>query len=132
MTIKIEYQPDRHLLISIYTNPLDPYHDVQGVVDAVNAHYSPTGPMLYIISDVTELTINFSDLVVGLANATTRADRWHVGAPNSTTSIVGSGEMVALGASSVSQDQYGGAEVLMFATLDEAIAAVDEHRAKNA
>lgn len=130
MTTKVEYQSDRNLVIATYSNPLDPHNDIRNVVTEVGVRYSTTGPLLYTITDVTQLDITFSDLVVGLANATAHADGWRIGAPNSVTFVVGGGEMVSLTAQSVTQSQYGEAEIRLFESLEEAIAAVDQHRAK--
>jgi hypothetical protein len=79
---------------------------------------------LYLIIDVTNVKINFSDLITGMA-ALTKSNRAVFKHPNiKQIIVVTTSDMLALGAKALKQVQYGGLESQVFPTFDEALAYV--------
>ncbi|MFP4321322.1 MAG: hypothetical protein ACLFTK_02610 [Anaerolineales bacterium] len=129
MPVDIQVHEEENIIIATYTGHVDAYQDVPPVMEAVSRHYEPNGRKVYYISDFREADIDFSGVVVGMAEGTRPVEgRWYVGAPNSETILVGTHAMLKLVQDSIKTDQYGNVELPMFKTLDEALAHVRQGR----
>lgn len=79
---------------------------------------------LYLVIDVTELKISFSDMVGGMATLT-KGEMAVFKHPNLKQIVaVTTSDMIALGAKALGQSQYGEVMAKTFPTLDEALAYV--------
>lgn len=120
MPIEVTREADRNIVIATYSDPFSP-EDVVKTMAETTKHYDPNGEKLYSVSDTTQLNLSFSDLVVALASATTHADGWRIGAPNSVTIFVGSADLLLMGREALKQEQYGAVQVELFEDLVTAL-----------
>lgn len=101
------------------TLPDDHRQEMQKMFDAVNKLIGPD-EKVFCITDLTEMKINFSNLVMGMSSIRDKRP----GSPSDprvTSVMVGSGALWSLAASAASQTQYGGVKVKIFSTLEEAV-----------
>lgn len=75
---------------------------------------------VYIIIVTYDMKLNFGDLVQGLAMAT-RGETAIFTDPNVRLRMVGSGGLVELGVKAFEQRQYGGLDVRLYPTLEDAL-----------
>ena len=84
---------------------------------------------VYIIIVTHSISLNFSDLVQGLAMAT-RGETAIFTDPNVCLRLVGSGRLVELGVRAFEQRQYGGLDVRLYPTLGDALEGVHQEMAE--
>lgn len=74
----------------------------------------------YRITDFSAFEMTFSGLIQGMSQEKQRIPG-SVSDPRLRNIFVGTQDMIALGAHSFKQAQYGGLDVMLFATLDDAL-----------
>jgi hypothetical protein len=84
---------------------------------------------VYIIIVTHNISLNFSDLVQGLAMAT-RGETAIFTDSNVCLRLVGSGRLVELGVRAFEQRQYGGLDVRLYPTLEDALEGVHQEMAE--
>ncbi len=83
-----------------------------------------SGQPLYLIIDLTNVKVSFSDIVMSMATLT-KSSRAVLRHPNlKQIVVVTTFELFSLAAKALKQAQYGGLEAQVFPTLDEALAYV--------
>ncbi len=115
--------PNEPIVIVTITPPPDPVSEVGEVARTIATMFrGETGP-IYRINDFTAVNLSFGELVVGLG-LETKGDPGTFTDPRIKTVFVGTSEMVELGAKSMRQEHYGGLDILLFATLEDALAHI--------
>ncbi|NDJ53056.1 MAG: hypothetical protein GYB68_08240 [Chloroflexi bacterium] len=120
MPFTIEKLPHEPIVIVKVTPPFsfatDTRRSVRAVADEIRGLPGP----IYRISDVSEVTIGFMDLVHALAVMSREEEG---GAPDHRLRFifVGDLEILEMARESARQDQYGNVEIHIFAALDEAL-----------
>lgn len=125
MTIAIEKRPTNNILFVTFTDPLDPISEFGQAHEAARSFAEQVSGTFYYVIDARELSVKFSDLVMGLGSLRRfpASDRMEV-------VLIGSGEMVEFAAQAAKQQQYGERTLNVFATPQEAFAFVDGKRSK--
>ncbi len=127
MPVTIEKLPDQPVIVITVTEPFDHFKELPAGFRKFQELAASVQGTIYRIIDVTGWRVPFNAVVDGLA-ADTRGGA--ATDPRVRTVLVGSGEMVELGVKAVKQRQYGGREMALFASMDEALAYVNAELAK--
>ena len=102
--------------------------DIPEIMNAANEALSGIeGNVIYVIADVSQLSLSFGDIVQGLASAFSPSSDVRKVPPydNRVRAIlIGSGTLIRLVAAGGRQDQYGNRQLEVFETLDEALAHI--------
>lgn len=112
-------------ILNTITAPLDVGKDIPEMMGQANAMLKAIdGRVVYVIADVSNLSLSFSDIVQGLASALNPnrdagSVQWYD--PRVRTILIGSGTLLSLVVKSTRQDQYGNRQMELFETLDEAL-----------
>jgi hypothetical protein len=109
-----------HTLLSEYRLGKDTRPAIQEIAEVANKIEEKP---VYIIIVTYELRMNFGDLVQGLAMAT-RGETAIFTDPSVRLRLVGSGGLVELGARAFEQRQYGGLDVRLYPTLEDALEGI--------
>lgn len=114
------------IFIAKFTEPFDVVADGSGVAgklqDALN---NSSGPVYYV-ADMSEVRIQFSDLVIGLAQAYSDKSSPYAN-PRLKTFTVANDELIAIGTKAAAeQEQYGHAAVKLYSSVDAAMQDVRE------
>lgn len=117
MPITYEKLPDEPIAILTYTNPFE--HEAMGPHFAQAAQDAEETAPLYVINDLSQLTVDFGAMMIGMRQASlggpgTAAD------PRTRHVLVSTEDIMQAAAEAMKQDQYGGLEVPIFASLDDA------------
>ncbi len=124
MAVQIDNRIDDAILIIKYENPFNAEADFAAVNPAVAEIGASTTGKFYLINDVSEIDFDFSDLVTGMD-----VFRRLPGGERVVPIGIGSGEMLELAKQAAAQAQYGSrTDAVLFATLDEALAYVEDHK----
>jgi hypothetical protein len=122
MPVKVERMPDAPVIMVIMEGVLavEDLHKIE--VDSVALGKTMKQPIARI-ADMRNLKIDFSQLVILLAEAARGEPRpGSTADPNfKTIALVAPGTLVALGAASLSQEQYGALNIAMVESMDEAL-----------
>lgn len=119
MAFKIEHSDDAPILIATFIAPVETVTDLKGIYAAVQARLATlTEPKLYRITDMSQVEMDFGQLVEGLWAASRpdsplRNDRVH-------TIYVGTSALVKMTREALMQKQYGGLHVDLYDTRAEA------------
>ena len=121
MSIKVEKYPDIHTVLITMQEPLIVPDDAVGALATSAAFKKEQGCHIYRIMDFTQVNLNFSDMMVGMAT-----EKGHEGGlydPDVSTIFIGSGELVELGVEALkNQPHYQGANVAgLVRTREEAL-----------
>lgn len=127
MAQTIKKMPNEPIIVAKFTEPFDVVADTSVVAARLQDALSSGSDNVYYIADMSEIKIQFSDLVSGLAQA--YADKSSpYSNPRLKTFTVARDELIALGAKAAAeQKQYGNAAVQFYASVDEALAEVRQH-----
>ena len=123
MPASVTRVPNEPIVIVTITPPPDPAHEVSKVAHTIATMFrEETGP-IYRVNDFTAVNLSFGELVVGLG-LEAKGDPGTFTDPRIKTIFVGTSDMVELGAKSARQEHYGGLDILLFATLEDALAHI--------
>jgi hypothetical protein len=115
------------------TNPMDPSTELVRMLNELDDLMSRIeGKVVYSIVDASHLTVNFADVVAGLASAFrpgSDAAMPHLFNRRVTPILIGSGALLMLLVKSIRQQQYGRRHMQLFTTLDEALAHISQTHA---
>lgn len=120
MTVEIKQLPGEPIVIASIYEPIDMSVDPKTNRDECNAIARQTDGPLYRITDFSNFTLTFAQMVGGLAEDIKFSEA------NIVHLMVGSTDMVKMQADAVKQEQYGARDVQLFASVDEAIAYARE------
>ncbi|MFN8527484.1 MAG: hypothetical protein U0670_02595 [Anaerolineae bacterium] len=124
MTYKITQLPNEPIIIAKFTEPFDSTKDTTGVALVLADTLNKITGKLYYIADLQDVQIQFSDLVIGLAEAYANKASPYSN-PRLTTFTVASDMLIEMGAKAASeQQQYGNADVKFYAKVDDALAVI--------
>ncbi len=116
MTVEISQLPNEPIVVATIYEPIDMSVDPQTNRDRCNTIAQQTDGPLYRITDFSNFSLTFSQLVVGLVEDIKFSEA------NIVHLIVGSGEMMQMQLDAIRQEQYGAHDVQLFASVDDAIA----------
>jgi hypothetical protein len=85
---------------------------------------------IYRITDLTELTISFGDIVRSLGEEAKSKREGSMSDSHVRSIIVAKDEIIKMAAASLSQEQYGALNIKLFTTRDEAVAYAREQIAE--
>jgi hypothetical protein len=120
MSFEVQQLKDKPIVVITCHNPFDFTEDIAAANRQVAALLENRETITRII-DFTEIEMTFADLVESLATKT-RAVPGSLRDTRVQTVFVGTHELVVMKAQSLRQEQYGGLNVPLFESLDEAIA----------
>ena len=115
--------PDEPIVIVEICPTLDPQREVYEIADTIAEMFAGEEGPIYRINDFTNMELPFSGLVMGLG-LEAQGRPGSLSDPRIKPIFVGTSKMVGLGAKSARQEHYGGLEILLFATLDDALAHI--------
>jgi hypothetical protein len=123
----IEQEPGEAIFVIKLSNPFDFQREPAQIITELYQLSAGTPGTSYVIYDVRDLKVNFSDLVIGLA-ASFRSNMPELDELKTRYRMiaVGASDLVKLGVSSARQLQYGGANIELFDAPDEALAFARE------
>ncbi|NDJ53576.1 MAG: hypothetical protein GYB68_10890 [Chloroflexi bacterium] len=116
MAIQIERLDNEPIVIVRVTDPVDNIEDPRQTNDGVLAALEQSAGTLWRITDFSEASLSFSDLVLGMGLDETMTH------PQVRNIVVGASEMVEMIGSSAAQKQYGGLSVAVVEDLETALA----------
>src|SRR3990172_1005371 len=131
----IERNPEMPVLIAKLTEIFSMQHDVKPYIEALEKALSESTEPVFFITDATDLSVSFTDLVMGMATVTigVREARAVVQHPNIREMIViSANKLVTLGTKAMKQSQYGGISVTAFDTEEQALAYIRQTLAQKA
>src|SRR5574341_1561054 len=122
MAISFEDVPGEPVLIAVFHNPLQAAKDTAAFNEAIHSRLDALGPdeLLWVISDLTGVTINFADAIFGLAEAAKAS----IGAFRDRRVrmvLIGVGDMIKFLVNAAEQKQYGGVKGHVCASMEEAL-----------
>lgn len=119
MPVEIKELADAPIIILAYLEPFNPGDIGEGFtrVDTLASQ----GKHVYVVNDLSKLSVNFGDLVLGLSQAAS-AGPGGPGDSRTTHFLIGGDEMVRFVAEAGQQEQYGQVDIKYYPTVDEAIA----------
>ena len=115
----VEKLPNEPIILVHVRPHLTESSEVDEVAAACDRLIEGRGPY-YRITDFSQFSMTFSGLVLGMATETQHIPG-SLSDPRLRNIFVGTQEMVDLGAKSARQAQYGELEIMLFASLDQAI-----------
>src|SRR5687768_12805160 len=113
MPWKLEHLTGEPIVIVTVWDRVDFEKDTDKALQQIAKHVDEIGDPTYVIADMSEIVMNFGDMVLGLAHMFS-------GKPGSgrdpriRTVMVGSQGLVGFAAKSVRQLQYGGLDVPLY------------------
>jgi hypothetical protein len=129
MVISFEELPNEPILIAKFSDPLDALQDTQILNKTVAQALAKIDTDLYLIADMSEASIGFSDIVIGLG-AASRGDMAFFKAERLKMVAVGMGEVVTRMSQFARQKQYGEWVSVVLPTVDEALEYCRESNVK--
>jgi hypothetical protein len=115
--------PNEPILILHFTLPSDPPAEAQQMKHHISKTIPSMDGTLYVVSDLRDIAISFTDVVVGMAEFTqvihTFQDTIHL-----IPVLVGTSDMVQMLSASAKQEQYGNQRLPVFETQDDALAYI--------
>ena len=115
MGLTIEKHPNDSIIFITIKPPVVVPEDPAEATEATLDFQKKQGGMVCRITDYTKVKLTFSDVVEGMASDKAFSD------PNIISVMIGSDAMVRMVADSFRQAQYGGIDVTLVATRDEAL-----------
>jgi hypothetical protein len=130
MTISVEKLQDEPIIVYRYPKKLESNQELRDALVAENNIVQKLpDPVVWVIHDVSQLTINFSSLISGLVTLTKEGPEGFDD-PRLRIAAVSKNEWIRFAAQSASQRQYGGWQISIFDTYEQALAHVREDLAK--
>jgi len=121
MPYEIKRLEDENIVIITYSEPFDYRQDFDLIKDSIALQADNIKGPLVDIHDARNLNIDFSKLVSALAGALLNRKKNYPHLTRTTTMGVGEGTLFDLAKKAAAQDQYGGRNILLFNTNEEAI-----------
>ena len=130
MAIKIEFVEDAPITVYHYPETLESNQELRdALVEATNHNRPLPDPVIWVIHNTTKLRMNFSAVIMALVTLTKEGpEGWND--PRLRIAAVSRNELIKLAARSASQKQYGGWNVMIFDTYEEALAHAREDLAQ--
>ena len=120
MPIRVEFDNEYdNLMVSRIEDPFDPDNDTKYGLLELNKFLAKTEGKVYVISDMRELHPSFSDIMLGMAEASYKKDS-PVRNDRVVIAQVADGELFKLMADWFKQEQYGALDLPLFKTVEEA------------
>jgi hypothetical protein len=119
----ITKDPDFPVLCATLLGNFSMQRDVLAYVKALEAALNRVDEPVFFITDASELSVNFTEMVMGIATVTSgiKESRAVVQHRNIREMIViAKDRLVTLGARAMKQSQYGGLMVASFSSLEDA------------
>jgi hypothetical protein len=123
----ITKDPDLPVLCATLLGNFNMQRDVLAYVKSLTAALNSVSEPVFFITDASELSVNFTEMVMGIASVTAgiKESRAVVQHRNIREMIViAKDRVVTLGARAMKQAQYGGLMVASFSSLEEAYAYI--------
>ncbi len=126
MPIPVEMLADEPILLATFNEPFVPEVDMPPMLADIKRLRELAQQQVSIILDVSAVDIDFTKLVMALAQAgeQIRAQQRVGAALPDEYVFVGSSALIQLAAEAMGQDQYGGIGGAMFASLEDALSYV--------
>lgn len=121
MAFTLQQLPGEPIIIDTHSEPLEPSGYAEFARDLVALATTIEGPIWRVI-DLSGVNVSFEVLVHVMAEEAKSGLPGTSGDPRVQPMIVGSGETIELMVKSAKTELYGGIEMQIFATQDEAIA----------
>jgi hypothetical protein len=124
MSYKVEMLPNEPIMVTTFEAGFDVRRDATGVVKQMRALLDAATQPVYMLDDTINMKLNFADLVGGLAMVT-RGETDVVNHRNvRRIVIVTSSDILKFATTALKQSQYGGKEVAVYTSMDDALAAI--------
>jgi hypothetical protein len=107
------------LLISTVEEPFNPALDTKGALESLAYYMGEIDGKVYVVSDMRQLSPSFSEIIVGMAEASYRQDS-PVRNDRVVIAQVATGQIFELMADWFKQEQYGKLDMPLFKTVEEA------------
>lgn len=115
MSVDINILQEEPVILFTIQAPIDGENDARVTSEKAIEFAEELGQPVYRIVDFSQVDVTFTDIVMGMsAGAGVPADLVQ-------TYMVGSHALVKLAAESSAQEQYGGIQVYLYASVDEAL-----------
>ena len=115
MGLTIDTRPKDRIIFITVKPPVVVPDDPAEATKATLAFQQKQGGTVCRITDYTQVRLTFSEVVEGMASDKVFRD------PNIISVMIGTDAMVKMAADSFRQEQYGGVDVALVATRDEAL-----------
>ncbi len=130
MPVEVEFIQDAPITVYHYPERLESDQDlIDALVEATKHNQNLPDPVIWVIHNTSKLTLDFSTVVMALVTLT-RDGPEGFDDPRLRIAAVSSSELVKLAARSASQKQYGGWQVAIFDTYEQALAHAREDLAQ--
>ncbi len=131
MPIRVEFMEDEPITVYHYPEKLGSTQELRdAVIEATNHNQNLPDPVIWVIYDTSKLRLDFSTLVMALVTLTKDGPEGFDD-PRLRIAAVSKSELVKFAARSASQRQYGGWQVSIFDTYEEALAHAREDLARH-
>lgn len=128
MPVQIRQIEHRPAIIVEYSDPYDPVTDVALFIEGSIAHYRPHMTQFFMIHDTRRLSINFSNMLVGLSSSA-NSDAFRELLSRRGVQIIAlydGNRLVEMATEALEKETYLSESVVAFTTLEDAIAYIDE------
>ncbi|MBN1312231.1 MAG: hypothetical protein JXB30_12500 [Anaerolineae bacterium] len=130
MPIKVEFIEDMPITVYHYPEKLESNQDLRDALALATDHNrNLPDPVIWVIHNTSKLNLDFGTLVSSLVTLTKEGPEGFDD-PRLRVAAVSGNELVKLAARSASQRQYGGWQVMIFDTYEEALAHAREDLAR--
>jgi len=129
MKFTVERLPNEPILMITILKDYVVGKDTPDIVRTVDSKIGKDETGLYSIYDLREMKMTFGDLVLALSNQSQKAPG-AMADPRASAVIVGSSEMVKLGAQAFQQEQYGNLKFPLYQSVEEALSYAREQLQK--
>lgn len=131
MSYSIEVRPEEHLIICVMNQDFSVQHELSGYAEDLKGKLDAMSEPVIQITDVDAVPGSFGDLVSGLG-LLTQGKLAVLNHPNiKLIIVVTTKDLFAFGAKALKQSQYGGLQVTVAKTLDEAIKLARQEQVAN-
>lgn len=130
MAISVEKLQDEPIIVYHYPQKLESNQDLRDALVAENDIVQKLpDPVVWVIHDTSQLSINFSALISGLVTLTKDGPEGFDD-PRLRIAAVTKSEWIKFAAQSASQKQYGGWQIAIFGIYEDALAHAREDLAQ--
>jgi len=121
MSVEIEHLEDIPAIIAHFREPFTPNEDIiTSIKQTAQILDTTEHKIFYRIDDLSNLNISFSDMVQGMAQSTQKNTPGSSLDPRLRVILVGSDDFILQIQNFAKQEQYGGMNLSVFATIAEA------------
>jgi hypothetical protein len=126
MPIQVEFIEDAPITVYHYPEMLESNQELRDALEEATTHNRKLpDPVIWVIHDTSRLRINFSALIMAMVTLTREGpEGWDD--PRLRVAAVSRNELIKMAARSAAQRQYGGWNVMIFDTYEEALAHARE------